>query len=255
LDIDVHHGDGVQEAFYATDRVMTVSFHQYDGEFFPGTGNITEVGREHGKFYSVNVPLKEGIDDKTYFGVFTNVMDAVMQSYRPSVVVLQCGADSLGGDRLGCFNLSIRCHGECVRFMKGFGVPLLVLGGGGYRIRNVSRCWAYETSVLADVELNNDLPDTEYLPFYAPDYKLHPNLNNPAIENRNSRSYLEGIKVAIMEQLRFLNGAPSVQMQEIPPDIEGLLTEKEEDVLSGKKRPRKTLIPTGYEDSDDEVDI
>lgn len=58
------------------------------------------------------------------------------------------GADSLTGDRLGCFNLSIRGHAEAHKFMASFGVPLLVLGGGGYKIKNVARCWAYETAVL-----------------------------------------------------------------------------------------------------------
>ena len=62
IDIDIHHGDGVEEAFYCTDRVMTVSFHKY-GDFFPGTGNIKDVGSKAGKYYSVNVPLEEGIDD------------------------------------------------------------------------------------------------------------------------------------------------------------------------------------------------
>ncbi|UYV65480.1 HDAC3 [Cordylochernes scorpioides] len=63
IDIDIHHGDGVQEAFYLTDRVMTVSFHKYGNYFFPGTGDMYEIGAEGGRYYSVNVPLKEGIDD------------------------------------------------------------------------------------------------------------------------------------------------------------------------------------------------
>jgi acetoin utilization deacetylase AcuC-like enzyme len=59
-------------------------------------------------------------------------------------IVLRCGADSLSRDRLGCFNLSIRGHAECVKYMRSFNVPLLLLGGGGYTIRNVARCWCYE---------------------------------------------------------------------------------------------------------------
>ena len=73
-----------------------------------------------------------------------------MESYRPTVIVLQCGADSLTGDRLGCFNLTVKGHGECVRYVKSFGLPLLVLGGGGYNIRNVSRCFGEDTRVLTD---------------------------------------------------------------------------------------------------------
>ena len=65
---------------------------------------------------------------------------------------MQCGADSLSGDRLGCFNLSLKGHADCVSYVKSFNVPLLVLGGGGYTLRNVPRCWAYETGVLLDTE-------------------------------------------------------------------------------------------------------
>eukprot|EP00735_Rhodelphis_limneticus_P003926 TRINITY_DN15468_c0_g1::TRINITY_DN15468_c0_g1_i1::g.30503::m.30503 TRINITY_DN15468_c0_g1::TRINITY_DN15468_c0_g1_i1::g.30503 ORF type:complete len:267 (-),score=3.11,sp/P56518/HDAC1_STRPU/70.94/7e-123,Hist_deacetyl/PF00850.14/3.4e-54 TRINITY_DN15468_c0_g1_i1:267-998(-) len=64
IDIDIHHGDGVEEAFYVTDRVMTVSFHKYGDFFFPGTGDIWDIGTKSGKYYAVNVPLKDGMDDK-----------------------------------------------------------------------------------------------------------------------------------------------------------------------------------------------
>ncbi|KAJ3360251.1 Histone deacetylase 2 [Kappamyces sp. JEL0680] len=116
IDIDNHHGDGVEEAFYTTDRVMTVSFHKY-GEFFPGTGDVLvatgatngqDVGHGRGKNYSVNFPLKDGIDDASYREIYSTVMQEVMDRYRPGAVVLQCGADSLAGDRLGCFNLSMK---------------------------------------------------------------------------------------------------------------------------------------------------
>lgn len=61
----------------------------------------------------------------------------------------------MSGDRLGCFNLSIKGHGACVKFVKSLGRPMLVVGGGGYTLRNVPRCWAYETSLLLDIELEN----------------------------------------------------------------------------------------------------
>ena len=150
VDIDVHHGDGVQEAFYNNDRVMTVSLHKYGDGFFPGTGALEEVGVKKGDGFSVNVPLHNGIDDASYQYIFRPLMTDIMSTFQPSVIVLQCGADSLAGDRLGVFNLSVQGHGACVSLMKSFNVPMVVLGGGGYTIRNVSRCWAYETSILTD---------------------------------------------------------------------------------------------------------
>jgi len=152
IDIDIHHGDGVEEAFYTTDRVMTVSFHKY-GEYFPGTGDLRDIGAGRGKYYSLNFPLRDGIDDSSYEGLFVPVVSRVMELYQPSAVVLQCGADSLSGDRLGCFNLTLKGHGKCVEFMKRYNLPLMLLGGGGYTIRNVARCWTYETSVALDQDI------------------------------------------------------------------------------------------------------
>lgn len=143
VDIDVHHGDGVEEAFFTTDRVMTVSFHKF-GDFFPGTGHIKDIGAGRGKYYALNVPLNDGIDDTSFRGLFRPIIQKVMEVYQPDAVVLQCGADSLAGDRLGCFNLSVKGHADCLRFLRSFNVPLMVLGGGGYTIRNVARCWCYE---------------------------------------------------------------------------------------------------------------
>ena len=226
IDIDIHHGDGVQEAFYLSNRVLTVSFHRYSADFFPGTGNLSEIGSDLGKYFSLNVPLQDGIDDESYISLFKAVMEPTITTFRPSSIVLQCGADSLGCDRLGTFNLSIAAHGECVRFIKSFDLPLLVLGGGGYRQSSVARCWAYETGVLAGVSLPDDLPPNNYYEFFGPDFKLHPPLTGHLV-NLNSRQSLERIRVTIREKLRYLNGAPSVQMQEIPPDFMGFMDSEE----------------------------
>merc|ERR1712136_72071 len=218
LDIDVHHGDGVQEAFYLTDRVMTVSFHKYGNYFFPGTGDMYEIGAEMGRYYSVNVPLKEGMDDLAYLALFKPIMQSVIQSYRPSCIVLQCGADSLGCDRLGCFNLTIDGHGECVKYMKEFGIPMMVLGGGGYTVRNVARCWTHETSIIVGEDINDELPYNEYFEYFGPDYTLRPDTSR-GIDNQNTKQYLDTLKSMVLENLRMVAHAPSVQMQDVPPDL------------------------------------
>ena len=79
-------------------------------DFFTA-GDMFEMGADSGRYYSVNVPLKEGIDDTMYMHVFKPVIQSVIDFYQPTCIVLQCGADSLGGDRLGCFNLSVQGHG------------------------------------------------------------------------------------------------------------------------------------------------
>ncbi|KAH3687373.1 hypothetical protein WICPIJ_001650 [Wickerhamomyces pijperi] len=241
IDIDLHHGDGVQEAFYTTDRVMTVSFHKYNGLFFPGTGNLDEVGIGKGKHFSLNVPLNDGIDDESYVRLFKAVMEPVITSFQPTAIVQQCGADSLGHDRLGTFNLNIKGHGECVKFIRSFGIPLLMLGGGGYTPRNVSRLWCHETSVMTDVTLDPKLPDV--LPFrnyFNPDCSLYPNLGD-LLDNKNSRKFLENVKAKVLEQLRNLKGAPSVQMNEIPPDFNKLTPEEERELDEFNEREEQLM--------------
>jgi len=188
IDIDCHHGDGVEEAFYTTDRVMTLSLHKF-GDYFPGTGDIGDIGEEAGKNYSINFPLQEGVDDFTYEQVYRPLIKAVMDHFKPEAVLLQMGTDSLSGDRLGMFNLSIKGHGDCLTYLKTFHVPILLQGGGGYTMRNVSRCWAYETSLALGVEIPNEIPDNEFSTYFHPDRKLHIATSN--MENNNKREDIE----------------------------------------------------------------
>ncbi|XP_021943510.1 probable histone deacetylase 1-B [Folsomia candida] len=215
IDIDIHHGDGVEEAFYTTDRVMTCSFHKY-GEYFPGTGDLRDIGAGKGKYYAVNFPLRDGIDDDSYESIFVPIMTKVMETYQPGAVVLQCGADSLTGDRLGCFNLTLKGHSKCVEFVKKYHLPLLILGGGGYTIRNVARCWTLETAVALGTDIANELPYNDYFEYFGPDFKLHISPSNMA--NQNTPEYLDKIKTRLFENLRMLPCAPGVQMHAIPED-------------------------------------
>jgi len=230
IDIDIHHGDGVEEAFYTTDRVMTVSFHKY-GEYFPGTGSVHDIGVGSGKNYSLNFPLLDGMDDHSFEAIFRTIIARVMQSYKPGAVVLQCGADSLSGDRLGCFNLSLRGHGSCVEYIKSFNVPLLLLGGGGYTVRNVSRCWAYETGIALDARMTDELPYNNYYEYYGPDFNLHIQPSN--MENQNTPKYLDKTTAMLLEVLKGLPHAPSVQYSTAIPrereDVEMSREEREEE--------------------------
>jgi len=244
VDIDVHHGDGVEQAFWSSDRVMCVSFHKYDKEvFFPGTGPLDSTGPIHpdnpGRNFTINVPLNDGIDDQSYAYLFQNVVEPTVDHFRPTAIVLQCGADSLGHDRLGCFNLNIRGHGQCVNFIKSFNLPLLVVGGGGYTPRNVARAWGHETSICigADKTLDPALP--EFMPhrdaFRREGYTLFPNLGSWRKENMNSKSDIERIIRHVKEQLSYIRGAPSVQMRYIPPDLQGWREEVEEELKQRKQ--------------------
>jgi len=151
------------------------------------------------------------MDDASYASVFEPVVSKVMATFQPGAVVLCCGADSLSGDRVGCWNLSIKGHAACLEHMQTYNVPLLVLGGGGYTIRNVSRCWAYETARLLGKDIADDMPWHEYMDYYCPEYKLHIPVSN--MQNENSRASLEKKTQKILQQLSQLEFAPNVQMQ------------------------------------------
>ncbi|KAF7254851.1 hypothetical protein EG68_08738 [Paragonimus skrjabini miyazakii] len=236
VDIDIHHGDGVEEAFYTTDRVMTCSFHKY-GEYFPGTGDSKDIGAGRGKYYALNFPMRDGMDDECYERCFKPVVTKVMESFRPGAVVLQCGADSLTGDRLGCFNLTLKGHGKCVEFIRSFPIPLLLVGGGGYTIRNVARCWTYETSIALATDVPNDLPYNDYYEYFGPDFKLHISPSN--MTNQNTPEYLDNIKAKLFENLRMMPHCPSVQMQDIPAD--GIDVEEHEAVERDSADPDKRI--------------
>ena len=251
IDIDVHHGDGVEEAFYCTDRVMTLSLHKY-GDFFPGTGALHDVGAKDGEGYSLNVPLNCGITDSQYFDdLFKPIFDKIMEVYQPGAIYLQCGADSLAADRLGTLNLTTKGHAKCVEYVKSKNVPLLVAGGGGYTVRNVARVWCYETAVLVNKpDIPNEIPYNDYYEYFAPDYQLH--LLPETMENQNTKQKVDGIRTELLQLLSGLQGAPSVAMHQVPPVYDcqerkdGLDDEEEEEFadVSGTSNPAPSSTKT-----------
>ncbi|KAJ7582480.1 histone deacetylase RPD3 [Mycena floridula] len=221
IDIDCHHGDGVEEAFYTTDRVMTCSLHKY-GDFFPGTGTLEDTGTGKGRGYSVNIPLQDGISDESFKSIFEPVMSKILDVFRPSVVVLQCGADSLAGDRICGFNLSMQGHAYCVQFLRDKNIPLILLGGGGYTVKNVARTWAYETACAlgCENEIDPKLPWNEYFEWFGPRYRLEVSANN--MEDLNVKDhYLDRVRTQALAQLSDIIPVPSVGLHDVPRESLG----------------------------------
>jgi histone deacetylase 1/2 len=106
----------------------------------------------------------------------------------------------LAGDRLGTHNTSIKAHGACVRLVKSWGLPTMILGGGGYTIKNVARCWTYETALSVNQTLEDNLPLNDYYDFFGPDYSLH---YKPGEEqSMNSAEYLDFVKTRCFQHLK-----------------------------------------------------
>jgi len=243
IDIDVHHGDGVEQAFWSTDRVMTLSFHKWSpADFFPGTGALADTGPSNngspGAHHALNVPLNDGIEDYQYIKLFQDIVGPCVRIYNPTAIVIQCGADSLGGDRLGCFNLNVEAHGSCVEFVKSFKLPLLVLGGGGYTPRNVAKAWAYETSICIGAKLHPELPaHMPFLEHFKNEKTLFPRLDSMnRYDNKNKPEYLNELVEGIMKQLSYVQGSPSVQMQYMPPDLGRLRYELEREFMEEREQ-------------------
>jgi len=158
VDIDAHHGDGVQKAFYASPDVLTISVHQSGYTIFPGSGFIDEIGEGPGRGYSVNIPLLPGAGDRAYGRAFEEVVIPLLRAYAPDVLVTQLGADPLIGDAVADLRLSLHGFEGCVRRISRLDLPWLALGGGGYDLGNVARAWTLAWGIMLGEELPDRIP-------------------------------------------------------------------------------------------------
>ncbi len=152
IDIDVHHGDGVQEAFYGNERVLTISLHESGYTLFPGTGFEHETGEGRGAGYSVNVPLLTGSDDEVYTRVFDRIVPPLLEAYRPEVTVLQIGGDTHRDDPLANLNLTSNAYEKVLKTVNNLSERIIATGGGGYNLYKTSSLWAMAWSTICGVE-------------------------------------------------------------------------------------------------------
>jgi acetoin utilization protein AcuC len=160
LDIDAHHGDGVQEAFYDTDRVLTISLHESGVYFFPGTGFEHEIGTGEGKGFSVNVPLIAHTDDALYMKAFDEVAFPLIAAFDPDVLFTQIGADTFRTDPLTRLEITTHSYSYIMRKLKALKIPWVAVGGGGYDNINVARAWTIAWAVMNGMDLTPRLPDS-----------------------------------------------------------------------------------------------
>lgn len=164
VDLDAHHGDGVQWMFYEDDRVLTVSLHESGRYLFPGTGHTYETGRGSGRGASVNVPLEPFTDDASFLEVFDLVVPVSLRAFRPDLIVLQAGADMHRFDPLADLGLSLHGMAESYRRVAALADELtagrlVITGGGGYDpYRTVPRAWAHAWAALSGRDLPEQLP-------------------------------------------------------------------------------------------------
>jgi acetoin utilization protein AcuC len=155
IDIDAHHGDGVEEAFKDTNQVLTISLHESGFHLFPGTGFPENMGEGQGKGFSINLPLPPGTGDELFLYGFNKIVPAFMEKFAPDILVTQLGVDTFYSDPLTHLTLTTNGFEEMLRTFKSFDLPWLALGGGGYNLDNVKRAWTIAWAIMC----NEDVPD------------------------------------------------------------------------------------------------
>ena len=156
VDIDAHHGDGVQNAFYRDSDVMTISIHESGRWLFPGTGDTREIGEGAGEGFSVNIPLFPYTSNEVFIEAFDAVVLPLIRAFKPDVIATQLGVDAYVSDPLTHLALTTYGYETVVKRLAALSYPWLAFGGGGYDLDAVPRCWTLAYGVMLD----RDWPDT-----------------------------------------------------------------------------------------------
>lgn len=164
IDIDVHHGDGVQQILYEDKRVMTISLHESGRYLFPGTGDVHELGSGLGRGLKLNMPLEPFTEGESYLDAFEQILPPALDHFRPGVLVVQAGADAHFDDPLADLMLNTHDYEKIfLRILKladtfTSGRVLFTLGGG-YSLRSTPRVWAILYLVLHGLPTAWEIPE------------------------------------------------------------------------------------------------
>jgi acetoin utilization protein AcuC len=153
VDIDAHHGDGVQDAFYDDPGVLTISTHETGRTLFPWGGFENERGRDKGKGFNINIPIEPGTDDNTFMMVFREIVMDALRIYQPEIIVGVFGADTSRRDPLTHLKMTNNGYIESVEILHSKFPRIIALGGGGYDRDTVVRAWTLLWAELAGQEL------------------------------------------------------------------------------------------------------
>ncbi|MFC1531781.1 acetoin utilization protein AcuC [Thermodesulfobacteriota bacterium] len=157
IDIDAHHGNGVQEAFYHDPKILFISIHETGRVLYPWSGIETETGEGKGKGFTVNIPVEPGTDDEVFGLVFHEIASPLIEAFSPDVLIAEIGADALVSDPLTHLKLTNNSYQKAINEMVRRCPKILALGGGGYDLFRTARCWT-----LAWARLNNLEPADEF---------------------------------------------------------------------------------------------
>jgi acetoin utilization protein AcuC len=158
VDIDAHHGNGVQDAFYRDNRVLVISFHETGRGIYPWSGFENEIGEGKGRGFNVNVPLPEKTDDEAFVRAFEEIVPPLLDAYAPDMVIAELGADTHIADPLTHLSMTNNGYCQAVKTLAQCVPRILALGGGGYDLYKTARSWTLAWAILNDLE-----PRDEYV--------------------------------------------------------------------------------------------
>jgi acetoin utilization protein AcuC len=156
VDIDVHHGDGVQWIWYDDPRVLTCSIHEEGRTLYPGTGSVEEQGPSCTSF---NVPLRAHTTGDVWIDAFERTILPALNAFQPQAIVLQMGTDPHFLDPLGHLRLSSQEWLAAVSHVKALGLPIVAVGGGGYNLTTVPRMWVAACLTLLGEPVPDQVPE------------------------------------------------------------------------------------------------
>lgn len=206
VDIDCHHGDGVQQAFYDTDAVLTISVHESGNFLFPGTGHVNETGAGKGTGYSANVPLYPYTGDEVYLWAFREVVPPLLDAFAPDVVVTQLGIDSHYRDPITHLGLTVQGFASAVTYLANTAPKWLALGGGGYDLQAVARAWTSAYAVMLDTQLPDAIPDTYRDLHGVSTLSDHDDLSEFAPHQQDARQYAENTILELQREVFPVHG-------------------------------------------------
>lgn len=201
LDLDLHHGDGVENAFKFSKKISTCSIHRYDIGIFPGTGSLKSSATN-----TFNIPTRKGLNDKSMSWIIDEVVIPLIEKFGPKSIVIQAGCDGLSTDEHKEWNMSIKGYANSIdtileRFDK---TPVMILGGGGYNHTETAKCWTYITGKvlqLTDTEQWDIIPDHKELDAYEKDgfqFWTEKNSSYGKMKDENTKEYLNEIKTYLL---------------------------------------------------------
>lgn len=219
IDVDAHHGDGVQWIFYGDPDVMKVSIHETGRYLFPGTGNVRERGEGEGFGYTVNMPLEPFTEDDSYIEVMETLLPSLAKSFQPDLIISQHGCDTHENDPLTHLSLTTRGFAAAAKLIHDLAHEYcdgrwLVVGGGGYEYWGVvPRSWAILWGIISGRELPENLPESwrckwgKIAPVVLPTKLLDKSADYPAkprreeIEEKNRRTVVQALNRPVWNYL------------------------------------------------------